>query len=419
MEQTSETSYLEGLIDQVWEEGRDDVEAYKAVERALDFLDRGTIRVAEKIEGSWQVNQWVKKAVLLSFKFSQNQEMHAGPFEWFDKVRVKTGFRQAGVRSVPLAMARHGSFIEPDVVHFHSIQNMGVGPVLIAKKAGIPVVITVHDNWWVCERQFMINHAGRYCHQEVIDLKVCRYCVLDVNHTKRRDSTVRQALNSCDLVLYPSQFHHDFHVANGIAVNRSSVNKNGIVFPDESFSRTPNPTADKHKLRFGFVGGPGPIKGASIMARAFKKLKRSDYEVKVVNAAVNTGETWALDPVWKDISGTVTMTPPYSQETIDDFFGSIDVLLFPSQWKESFGLTVREALARDVWVVVTDSGGTVEDCIDGENSTIIPMNGNHDELMNAINDLLDNYQPQHLPSDHITTIAQQAEELNGYLRKLV
>jgi len=310
-------------------------------------------------------------------------------------------------------------FIEPDVVHFHSIQNMGVGPVLIAKKAGIPVVITVHDNWWVCERQFMINHAGRYCHQEVIDLKVCRYCVLDVNHTKRRDSTVRQALNSCDLVLYPSQFHHDFHVANGIAVNRSSVNKNGIVFPDESFSRTPNPTADKHKLRFGFVGGPGPIKGASIMARAFKKLKRSDYEVKVVNAALNTGETWALDPVWKDISGTVTMTPPYSQETIDDFFGSIDVLLFPSQWKESFGLTVREALARDVWVVVTDSGGTVEDCIDGENSTIIPMNGNPDELMNAINDLLDNYQPQHLPSDHITTIAQQAEELNGYLRKLV
>lgn len=310
-------------------------------------------------------------------------------------------------------------FVEPDVVHFHSIQKMGVGPVLIAKEAGIPVAVTVHDNWWVCERQFMINHAGHYCHQEVIDLKVCRYCVLDVNNTRRRDSVVRQALNSCDLVLYPSQFHHDFHVANGIAAKRSSVNKNGIVFPDGSFSRTPNPTADKHKLRFGFVGGPGPIKGASIMARAFKKLKRSDYEVKVVNAAVNTGETWALDPVWEDISGTVTMTPPYNQETIDDFFASIDVLLFPSQWKESFGLTVREAIARDVWVVVTDSGGTVEDCIDGENSTIIPMSGNPDELMNAINDLLDNYQPHPLPSDHVTTIAQQAEELNGYLRKLV
>lgn len=65
------------------------------------------------------------------------------------------------------------------------------------------------------------------------------------------------------------------------------------------------------------------------------------------------------------------------------FFDDIDVLLFPSQWKESFGLTVREALAWNVWVIATDAGGVVEDLVNGENASIIPLDGDHVPLQHA------------------------------------
>ena len=58
-----------------------------------------------------------------------------------------------------------------------------------------------------------------------------------------------------------------------------------------------------------------------------------------------------------NIPGEIVIVPPYNRETMDEFFASIDVLLFPSQWKESFGLTVREAIARGVWVIATEAGG--------------------------------------------------------------
>ena len=84
--------------------------------------------------------------------------------------------------------------------------------------------------------------------------------------------------------------------------------------------------------------------------------------------------------------------PAYSQDTIDHFFSEIDVLLFPTQWKESFGLTVREAVLRDVWVIATDAGGVSEDIIDGENGTIIPFDSGVEELSRAIAEVCERYQ---------------------------
>jgi len=278
--------------------------------------------------------------------------------------------------------------VAPDIVHFHAIQNMGADIIAACRDAGVPSAVTVHDCWYLCERQFMINHAGRYCFQEKIDLEVCRFCVPDLQMTKRRLPALVAALNNADIILYPSEFQRSLFVANGIDEGKSIVNKNGIRRPESSYSRKPNLNPETHRLRFGFVGGPGPIKGASIMARAFKSLKRTDYELRIVDAAGNIGETWEKDPVWNDIPGTVTFVPPYDQSTIDDVFSEIDVLLFPSQWKESFGLTVREAMVRGVWPVASDAGGLAEDCHDGINASVIPMTADHTVLAAQIEALL-------------------------------
>lgn len=309
--------------------------------------------------------------------------------------------------------------VRPDIVHMHSIQNMGADCLNEVARRGIPLAVTVHDYWFVCERQFMINHAGRFCNQAVIDKNVCRYCVTDIKQTERRTAFIQEALGRADVILYPSKFHRDFHVDNGFPADKSLVNRNGIRSPGPRYRRSRNPDPERHRLRFGFVGGPGPIKGASLLARAFSRLKRKDYQLVVVDAANNVGQSWRYDPVWSEIPGDVVFIPAYDQDTIDKVFADIDVLLFPSQWKESFGLTVREAMVRGIWVVVTEGGGLAEDCVEGKTATIIPLDGQVRPLMDAIESLLKSPPQIDMSSVRIATVEDQASELDGILRNVV
>jgi 2,3,4,5-tetrahydropyridine-2-carboxylate N-succinyltransferase len=108
-----------------------DTHVKEAVATVIDQLDRGVARVAEKINGEWSVHQWIKKAVLLSFRIEDNQFMKGGFTNYFDKVESKYAdynareFRESGVRVVPPAAARKGSFIAPSVVLMPSYVNIG------------------------------------------------------------------------------------------------------------------------------------------------------------------------------------------------------------------------------------------------------------------------------------------------------
>jgi 2,3,4,5-tetrahydropyridine-2-carboxylate N-succinyltransferase len=102
-----------------------------AVAEAIDLLDSGKARVAEKLDGKWQVNQWLKKAVLLSFRLNDNQTLDAGYTRFFDKVPLKyagyddTRLRSEGVRVVPHALVRRGAFVGANTVLMPSYVNIG------------------------------------------------------------------------------------------------------------------------------------------------------------------------------------------------------------------------------------------------------------------------------------------------------
>ena len=102
-----------------------------AVTEAISLLDSGKARVAEPVDGGWQVNEWLKKAVLLSFRIDDNQFIKGGFTNYYDKVESKFAdmntreFRESGVRVVPPATARRGSFIAPGVVLMPSYVNIG------------------------------------------------------------------------------------------------------------------------------------------------------------------------------------------------------------------------------------------------------------------------------------------------------
>ncbi len=133
------TNDLQAAVEAAWED-RDAIGpdtagvARDAVENALDLLDRGEVRVAEKSGADWIVNEWLKKAVLLSFRLNDMTAIAGGPGDnttWWDKVPSKfagwgeADFRAAGFRAVPNAVVRHSAYVAPGVVLMPSFVNLG------------------------------------------------------------------------------------------------------------------------------------------------------------------------------------------------------------------------------------------------------------------------------------------------------
>ncbi len=130
-------NHTKNIIETAFEQRNDitpanvSAEIRNAVTETLNQLDQGTLRVAEKIDGDWVTHQWLKKAVLLSFRIKENRMMDGGNTRYYDKVECKysnyteADFAKAGVRVVPNAVARHGSYIAPGAILMPSYVNIG------------------------------------------------------------------------------------------------------------------------------------------------------------------------------------------------------------------------------------------------------------------------------------------------------
>ena len=124
-----ETQFIEikEIIEASWENRAllNEPATVEAIEYVIENLDKGKIRVAEPVSDGWQVNEWVKKAVILYFPTQQMSKIAVGPFEFHDKIPLKKDFDKLGVRVVPHALARHGSYLAPGVIMMPSYVNIG------------------------------------------------------------------------------------------------------------------------------------------------------------------------------------------------------------------------------------------------------------------------------------------------------
>jgi 2,3,4,5-tetrahydropyridine-2-carboxylate N-succinyltransferase len=103
--------------------GKDDVQ--KAIYEVVDQLDKGILRVAQKEADGWKVNDWIKKAVILYFPIRKMETIETPPFEFHDKIPLKSGYKAKGVRVVPHAIARYGAYISKGVIMMPSYVNIG------------------------------------------------------------------------------------------------------------------------------------------------------------------------------------------------------------------------------------------------------------------------------------------------------
>jgi 2,3,4,5-tetrahydropyridine-2-carboxylate N-succinyltransferase len=118
---------FEKIINEAWADRNklSEPEVLQAIEETIQLLDIGKIRVAEKQNGDWIVNQWIKKAVILYFPLKKMETIECPPFEFHDKIPLKKGFNKLGVRVVPHAIARYGSYLAKGVIMMPSYVNIG------------------------------------------------------------------------------------------------------------------------------------------------------------------------------------------------------------------------------------------------------------------------------------------------------
>ncbi len=118
---------LQHIIEQAWEDRSKLQEklVVEAIESIIEDIDKGRLRCAEPTENGWQVNEWVKKAVILYFPTRKMEKLQAGPLEFHDKIPLKSEYDKLGIRVVPHAVARYGAYISKGVIMMPSYVNIG------------------------------------------------------------------------------------------------------------------------------------------------------------------------------------------------------------------------------------------------------------------------------------------------------
>ncbi len=121
---------LEEIVEKAWNDRSqlEEESVKESIRKVVDLVDKGQLRTAEPVDienSKWQVNEWVKKAIIMYFPIQKMRTMHSGELEFYDKMELKSGFEELGVRVVPHAVAHYGAYIAPGAILMPSYVNIG------------------------------------------------------------------------------------------------------------------------------------------------------------------------------------------------------------------------------------------------------------------------------------------------------
>jgi glycosyltransferase involved in cell wall biosynthesis len=307
------------------------------------------------------------------------------PIRWmevsrWDALRDERNFNN------PDADARFAEFLahhHVDLVHLHVPQGFGGGLLRVAAEAGVRVVLTMHDWWWFCARQFLMDKSGRRC-SPVVDAGTCE-CEVSRAWLADRRALLDEQLAHVDMFLAPSATTAACFAANGLDPKLLRVDENGLPPVAGAENATPHESIKRESdtLRFLFVGASSYVKGVDIVFRAAKML------------AGLPG--WSLDAYGSD--GYVRrertdlsrlparVLPPYVPSEIGRVLDGAEVLLVPTITSESHSIITREALQHGLPVIASDCWGPEEVIEHGRNGLIVPS-GDAEALAAAMRSLV-------------------------------
>lgn len=256
--------------------------------------------------------------------------------------------------------ARHLAKVRPDVVHLHSLQSLGASLVVAAKEAGARVVLTMHDFWWFCARQFLVDRSMHPCSLVVS----CGECECEVTRPwlEQRNEHLASMLAHVDLVLAPGRSAAEVFLANGVDPQRLEVDENGVV---EMLTRV-DPIASDGIVRFAYAGGNQEMKGLVVLLEGLQQLHGlGGWRIEMFGVFEDSTLPVELATL------PIRASAPFAPRQLGEVLRRTDVLVVPSLMRESFSLLTREALQAGVPVITTDCLGPEEVVSDGLNGLVV------------------------------------------------
>ncbi len=275
--------------------------------------------------------------------------------------------------------------VRPDVVHLHSLQALGGALVRAAKDSGAAVVVTMHDFWWLCARQFLATTDLRPC-SLVVDCGVCP-CQVDHEWLTERNAALAPHLAAADIVLAPSASAARVLVANGLAPEKLRVDENGVP---ESVANAPGGHGEgRHggtrthgengPLRLMYAGGPAQLKGVDVLYEVTRQLADLPGWTLDMYGCADAAPAGLPEPA--------RPRPPFRPEDLAEVLAAHDVLVLPSIARESHSILTREALDAGLAVVCTDTLGPEEAVTHDHNGLVVPA-ADPDALAAALRGLI-------------------------------
>jgi glycosyltransferase involved in cell wall biosynthesis len=293
----------------------------------------------------------------------------------------------AGIYRNPRLDAAFAAFVdrqvEPfDVAHVHHLTGVSVGVLDRLRERGIPVALTLHDYWLMCPRGQMWHRRGEAC--AAVEPARCADCLSSpfgawLPAASARDvvaalhADARAALAQPQALIVPSARAIPPFQALGVPAHRIRAVANGV---DTAALRAVSPAArdDLAPLRVGYLGTLIPSKGLDLLVDAVQRLAGA-VELHVFgNAVPYHGDEGFLTRCFGSLAAgaPVTYHGPYRMHDLPRILGELDLVAAPSRWAETFGLTVREALAAGRPVVASRIGGLAEAIDDGVEGLLVP-----------------------------------------------
>lgn len=308
------------------------------------------------------------------------------------------------------------NIIQPDLVHFHCIQKMGIGLMKACKQENIPYTLTIHDAWFVCPRQFMLDVNNQYCNQAKCCPEICkkRCCVSNADFFARKRAMC-EVIKDAKYVCTPSKTFSE-QMQNNFPFVKIGTNSNGIVRTNNH-----NKKSTSKEIVFGFFGGADEVKGYFFMKNILSEYySDKPWKIVLIDTARKFNYVGIRETDWAENRAEILGYTPH--EDMPKVFNKIDVLLFPSQWNESFGLMVREAIDSNCFIVCSECGGPKDAIKNYDNGIVFPKN-DEAEFKKCLDwcfdnyDFIKNYKTTNFGD--IRTFNEQAIELKNHFDSII
>jgi len=302
--------------------------------------------------------------------------------------------------------------VRPDLIHFHCIQRLTASIVDIALKRKIPYLVTVHDGWWISDYQFLVDDDD----------------ILRLPSPEGFDAAPPPGISALESIARRQRFagllagaQKVIAVSDSFAeIYRCAGVENVISIPNGVSPIKPAARQKRRdgRLSLGHVGGRSAHKGATLIEAVLRRTHFDHLKLTMIDFKMEPGAR--SERIWGNTPVLLCGATP--QDRVAELYASLDVLLAPSIWPESFGLVAREARAQGLWVVASDRGAVGEGITDGENGFLIDVSDGRGltEALKRLDGNIARYQtPPRLAHAPPRTAADQGAELAELYREIL